>query len=620
MRVKTPGTHSMYAVNFPRLNGGLNLRELDYRLDADESPMVKNLWWQDGVLQSRDGQSFLSDSEAYGEGHTCFGELFWGNAFFHIGDALYYADPTGEHFALNRLIGDVPGERGTFFRYGDWLFYKNKGGFFRITYTADVENPFTATGVKEIAYTPVIQINSDPATGAGDLYQPENRISPQKTVWYTAVSGCKVYRLPVGEIDGIVSVTVDGTQTTAYTADLSAGTVTFDSAPPVTNPPTANTVRITYEKKNEEAERSVMDCEYATVAGGNANLCIILGGCDAQPNAVFWNSNDSVSMNPGYWPMSYYNLVGDTEDPVTGFGRQYSDLIVLSGHSVGKLIFDTQTVDDRESIAFAYQQINAKTGCDLPWSIQLIENNLVFCNTYQGVHMIRSSSSAYENNVECISLNVNGSGTELGLLCDVRSAGVVTSMDDDSRYWLCANGKVYLWDYQISSFSEPSWFYFTNVHGVAYFRDEEHRIYHLDGKGRVSRFVRNFVDYDPSVGIDKVYTFPTQNFGSYERLKNVSAILLSVRGDTDTESQLLYSTDHEKRFDLTPIRSFTYRLTPRNLSHRCLSYPKFAVVAKRRPGCRHIRHFAMTLSNSNPGEDLSIVSAQIFYHFQGRER
>ena len=44
-----PNQHATKMVDFPRLDGGLNLWELDYRLDRNQSPEMKNLWWQDGV-------------------------------------------------------------------------------------------------------------------------------------------------------------------------------------------------------------------------------------------------------------------------------------------------------------------------------------------------------------------------------------------------------------------------------------------------------------------------------------------------------------------------------------------------------------------------------------------
>ena len=96
--------------------------------------------------------------------------------------------------------------------------------------------------------------------------------------------------------------------------------------------------------------------------------------------------------------------------------------------------------------------------------------------------------------------------------------------------------------------------------------------------------------------------------------------MLAVRSDTDTEVQIEYSTDYETRTDLTPIRSYSWRMLPRNLAYRCLSVPRFAHVARRKPGCSHVRHFTMTLSNNTVGGDLAIVSAQIFFKYQGKER
>lgn len=615
-----PTPNKTYIAQFPKLTGGLNLWELDYRMDPDQSPDVRNLWWQDGVLQCRDGQVYVSENTELGTGYTCYSTALWGHIFLHIGDKLWCVDMEQEPLVLTELSSGVPQNRGTFFRYLDWLFYKNKGGFYRITYRPEGDPIFLVESVADLAYTPVVVINASPTTGSGTAYQPENRLSSVKTVRYNAEDGVRSYQLPAKGIDQVRSVVVAGVTKTEgrdYTIDAAQGRVNFTTAPPVTNPPTNNTVEITYCKTNANAYRSVMDCPYAFVAGGNQNLCILLAGCEAQPNAIFWNSNDAISMNAAYFPMSYYNLVGDTADPVTGFGSQYSSIHLFKTHSIGRLDFTVQRVDDRDSISFTYTTVNSRVGCDLPWTIQNVENNLVFCNTYQGVHMLRSSSAALENNVVCLSRNVNG-GKERGLLKDVRQATCVTSFDDDDRYWLCAGDHVYLWDYTLSTYSEPSWFYFTDVPGVAYFRDDGHAHYHMDAQGRITKFERVFSDYGGA--IEKVYRFPTCNFGSYDRLKDVTQILVAVRSDTDTDMEIRYDTDYGGRYDMTRVRAYSWRLSPRNLLHRCLSGLPYAMPVRRRPGCRHVRHFSMTFSNNVPGCDLAVVSAQIFYKYQGKER
>ena len=315
--------------------------------------------------------------------------------------------------------------------------------------------------------------------------------------------------------------------------------------------------------------------------------------------------------------MSFYNLAGDSEDGITGFGKQYGTLVIFKEKSLGKSAYSVEDVDDRDSISLTYTAINAKIGCDLPWTIQLIENNLVFCNTEGGVHIVRDSTSALENNIECLSRNVNGTDQRPGLLADVRSAETVTGFDDGNHYWVVANGHAYLWDYLLSAWKDPSWFYFTNIDGAAFFRTVD-KSYHLGPNGRVTVFERTFLDYGGA--IEKVYQFPPQFFDSYDRLKDILYCIFTTRSDTDSVVRIRYDSDYERRYDLTDILSMSWRLSPRNLTFRCLSIQRFACVSRRKPGCRHVRHFSIRLENDKPAQDLAIVSAQIYFRYLGRER
>lgn len=703
-----PSQHATKMVDFPRLDGGLNLWEMDYRLNRNQSPEMKNLWWQDGVLQCRDGQRYLYGPSQdqlktplpegvdpwvdLGTGYTCTSDLFWDHAFFHIGTKLYYMDPSAETPAMTELVSGVPENRGTFFRYNDGLFYKNRGAFIKVKYDPAKTPVFSASHVEDDAYTPIIVMNASPSTGSGDTYQPENRLSPKKTVQYNAAEdqqmitkngdgstkvfdlgktaaadqltrvtdvyfgstlvntaiyttdvstgkvtfttappsdtiitfvakfGVVTYQLPVEPVDAVTEVKVNGAVKTAgtdYAVDLTKGQVVFVTAPPVSDPAVNNTVEITYSKANEDALNAIMDCPYAIVYGGSQDVCIVLGGCEKQPNAFFWCGNDSVGMNEAYWPMSFYNLAGDSEDGITGFGKQYGTLVIFKEKSLGKSAYSVEDVDDRDSISLTYTAINAKIGCDLPWTIQLIENNLVFCNTEGGVHIVRDSTSALENNIECLSRNVNGTDQRPGLLADVRASETVAGFDDGNHYWVVANGHAYLWDYLLSAWKDPSWFYFTNIDGVAFFRTVD-KSYHLDAHGRVTVFNRSFLDHWQA--IEKVYQFPPQFFDSYDRLKDILYCIFTVRSDTDSMVHIKYESDYETRYDFTDIRSLSWKLVPRNLAFRCLSIQRFAHVARRKPGCRHVRHFSVRLENNEPAQDLSIISAQIYFRYLGRDR
>lgn len=717
-----PTPKKEYTINFEKLTGGLNIYDPDYRLKLNESPDMENMLWKNGTLCSRFGQEYVyRPSSSIGDGHTCFHELFFDNAFFHIGSQILYGEPDPDEMTLTTLCdletiyGTGKGKtRGVFLRYQDDLIYKARGVFLRI-YRSGSSFAYENVAAAANAYTPITYVNASWANGSGDSYQPENRISPKKTIWYNAgteekvqtfsgngsttdftitltgfvyitdvsvdgmsvgnwdVSGttlhfytspntwsvengdmhlisappsgtdnvvvtcqCAVttYYLPVKDTAVSPTLTIDkievfenGTWVTKqantdYTFSAATGLVTFSTAPEVTQPLSSNTVRITYSWPNTDAMDSIMDCPYAIVYGGNQNICMVVGGCTKQPNAFFWNGNN-VAMDIHYWPMEQYNLGGETEDAITGFGRQQGHLVVFKNKSVGKVSMQFTTVDTdsdttaRTYIEMDYTSINSMIGCDLPWSIQLIDNNLVFCNSDQGVHYIKDSSSAYENNIVGISTKVNGDAGRHGLLSLVQGATRVSSFDDTKRYWLIADDKVYCWDYTLSDYKDPSWFYLSGVAAEAVFMDVE-TIYHLNKAGCVSVFNNSYGDYGE--GYERRYQFATQYMGTYDRLKTVTNAIYTFRADTDFNIRLTYLNDYETRDDLTPIVSRTWRLVPRNLEWRDMTVEPFAHVARRRPGCRHVRHFSSVLRCTDKGYDMPILSAQVMYKYEGRDR
>lgn len=494
-----------------------------------------------------------------------------------------------------------------------------------VSYSA---GPFYYRNLAEIAEqegAPVTVINASPVNGSGTMYQPENRLSSRKTVWYNAVAGVTEYHLPVSQIQDVTEVVVDGMSCMEggvslydYVVDKERGIVSFRNAPDPGDPASNNTVQITYSKPNPDALNAVLGCKYATVAsGGDAMQYIVLGGNATQPDAVFWNANDELAVSPYYFPMACYNLIGTRGDTVTGFGHQYNDTLVFTTDSVGKLTYGVESIDGRNTPSFGYARVNDKIGCDLPWTIQTVENNVVFCNSYQGAHVVLSSSAAYENNIQCLSQKINDDGSAAGvdiagLLRDIRESGTeVLSFDDDSRYWLCAGGKIYVWDYSVSTYAKPSWFYWTNIPTVALFRDANHDVYSLRDGGAVVAFQQ--ICSDDGDPIDKVYQFPTLHFGGYDRLKDVPQVIVAIRSDVDATVSVRYDTEYETRLDKTPI-VVRARENQTGLARRRV------VVAKRKTGCRHVHQFGLTLRNNGVGEDLAVVSAQVFYRYQGKER
>ena len=592
---RLPSQAALRSIELDRLDGGLNIFDEEGRLAANQSPAMKNLIWRDGALASRRGQRLVYETGK--KGLAAHERLFEGRAIFHAGDAIYALDPATSE--AEGIYTGLEEKAGAFFLYGGELYYKNPGAYIRIR--RDGEG-LSAGSVEP--YVPVTLINADPATGAGDAYQPENRLTGLKTVWYAAAKDTTEYHLPVTGAS-IERVEADG----AATADFS-----YDGKSVVTLGTAAQqgSVRITYLLENEAAYKSIMDCRFACAFGGGTRICIVMAGAGAQPDAYFWNGNHA-AMDAGYFPMPQYNVCGGE---ITGFGRQQGMLAIFTAAGVGRAALSLTEIDGREYIQLPYAQINDSLGCDMPGSIRLVENNLVFCSKKAGVYRLLDSSAALENNLQHISRSVDGGELRGGLLADA-AAGDCASMDDGARYWLAANGSVYLWDYSVSTAAKPSWFLLTNVHAAAFVR-EGRDIWFISPDGRICRFYDGFTDF--GAGIEREFRFAALSMGGYERLKDVEKVILTVSSTTDCVLNLEYISDQERRRDPVPVRACSWRLSPRNLGYRMLGCMRWSKSAVRRPGCRHVRSFSMRIFNSEPGQDMSVLSARVFFRLRGEER
>ena len=96
----------------------------------------------------------------------------------------------------------------------------------------------------------------------------------------------------------------------------------------------SNKLKVTYGLANEEAMAAIVDSKIATSYGGSDAVCVVVGNCAAQPNAIFWSGNGSAGVDATYFPMDQYNLCGTYQDPVTAFGKQQNNLIVFQEHHI----------------------------------------------------------------------------------------------------------------------------------------------------------------------------------------------------------------------------------------------------------------------------------------------
>lgn len=627
-----PDPNREYVETFQNLTGGMNRFDLDYRLKGNESPFLQNMSWHNGTLTSRLGQVEKRVIDAIGDEDSvisCSQFLFHGWLLIQttVGFYAYKVQQTGEAqvekevgqlWSFGHASESIGIGVGTFLRYREDVYFKAKGIYMRITWSYSYDQIYrfliasvNGTNDHRGAYIPVIQIDSDPVSGAGNQYQPLNRLSDYCRVIYNITAADTVtFKTPITGFTNVYAYIGDniddGVSYEIESANPTTGVVVLETAPPVDS---ALTLEFYYP--NPDAKGSLVDSSTAIVFGGAQELCVVMGGPEAQPNSYYWSGNNGIVMDPTYFPMNQYNFAGDNNDPITAFGKQQNMLVIFQPHATGRAVFGTETLDGLVQVTMNYTRINAEIGCDLPGSLQLVENNLVWCNRRYGVCRLKDSSAAYENNIVQISRKINGDYRIEGLLEELKEVAddAVRSVDTGKRYILVLgnqDGKAYEWNYELSEYTDPSWFFHTNILGVGFVPLANEELYEVTTDGKVCTFEMVFSDFGTEP-INKIYKFPPRDFGSYDRLKNIKSILVTTRTDAPTNTQLKYTVDYRERIDQTNLV-----VVPGELN--------FAEPFRRKPGYHNIHHLGIELSNNTAGDDLNLISAQIFYEYRGRTR
>ncbi len=290
-----------------------------------------------------------------------------------------------------------------------------------------------------------------------------------------------VYQLPQKELDLTpVSVTV-GIAAEPYIATLTedvefkvnrtTGTVDFAAGirPHGTPMSGTNNVWITAYKTFAGTKEKITGCKAAVRFGGEAaglagGTRVFVTGNAAYPYH-YWRSDIGLHVSAGmtYFPDLYEEVLDQNSEPITAAAKMGEQLILFKESSV----FAVGYSFDGENVYYPVRECNNAIGCDMPGSVQLIDNRLVFAHSRSGVHMLVSASNALENIVKPLSANVNS------LLLRERNLKSACSCDFGRYYWLCVNGRAYLWDYDTTPYYNYSdydkaqrrlaWYRFDNI-------------------------------------------------------------------------------------------------------------------------------------------------------------
>ena len=210
-----------------------------------------------------------------------------------------------------------------------------------------------------------------------------------------------------------------------------------------------------YELTDEETQK-VFDMTQSEWFGGDAlgisggtRLFLCGNKNDDEKSLVLWSGLD----NPLYFPENCYAYVGNSNQAVTGFGRQNDTLVIFKERETyytqymqntnitAEDLINQNVVDyAASSVYFPIVQLHPNIGCDLPETIQLCRNRLVWASTTGKVYTLMSQNQYSERNIYEISGMIENKLIKESLFNSC-------ACDWNGYYLLFAGNSVYAMDY-----------------------------------------------------------------------------------------------------------------------------------------------------------------------------
>ena len=586
------------SVSLKRLDGGLNLRDLEMKIGDIQSPSMLNVM-ADGIggLTKRHGQMKVYATSL---GATAVNAITYYKDSIVIawGTGLYTQSSSNQPVSIKTGITDA---KGMFINYNSKLYYFNG-------HEALIYDGTTVTNLTDNTYTPYVAIDLKPDGTQGGTVTPDvddiNLISPYFTKTFIGDGTSDKYVLNITNIDEVTEVKVNGfvQDPTYYVVDLIGASITFTAGhiPPVNLVDPSN-VEIKMKKIDSTRINQILNCTIVTEYESKLFLT-------GNPNFAnkYWVMGLTDRQDATYWPeLGYNNTIGGNDDAITGFTEFYNKLIIFKEHTTHALTY----VSLNNELTTSLKKISGTIGCDMPGSIQTVNNNPIFCNSYGGLHLIVSTLIENEKNVVPISALING-GVRQGLLDEaIEELTDCASVDFDHKYRLCVGNKEYVWDYSLQAYggSQETLHFFLNdnVNARQYLVLGTELYYGRRATGELVKFITAQNDF--GTAINAYFTSKLYDFGNLTHLKNIKRVYYASKPGTATTINVSYTDDTGTSLGADTTFTTAGGWTQCTFVNFTWSIARFSKPVRLKPNIHNREYFQIKFSNNGYNENLSLL-------------
>ena len=409
-------------------------------------------------------------------------------------------------------------------------------GFSDAAYILDGEEYRVYDGalLKEVeGYRPLVVTGSVP-TGGGTSIEQVNKLNGLRRVQFSPDGAAKEFTLPeqdLASVDYVKNIVED--TSLEYTADLSAGTVSFSEAPESG----INTVEVGYTVK-EDYRYTVTRMRYAELYNGSQDSRVFLYG-DGTNEAIYSGLDSNGQGRSDYFPDLNVANVGESNTPITAMVRHGSRLMAYKTNSTYSIAYGSISLADGSMTAgFYITPVHRSLGNVAPGQVQVVLN---YPRSLHGEDVIEwKNASTYftadERQAKVVSDRVQTTIRQFDL-----ARCKCWDDNDKQEYYICYDRQALVHNY-----AADAWYYYSNFDAVALmnFRNE---LYFGTSDGRVLHLSHAYRT-DCGESINAYWESGAMDFKADYMRKYTSMIWVSVKPESRSYVEVTIRTDRKSDF------------------------------------------------------------------------
>jgi len=323
---------------------GVDFSDREDEVYLSRTPDEKNMWKNyknagGKCIETRPDVELLKEYS-----NTIFGLFFYAynnvnHKIVHSGTNLYDEETV--------IFDDMEETPSKFFVFNNLLYIKDGKNYL-------VYDGSTCKDV--VGYIPTTTMSMTPS-GQGTTYEDVNLLSPYRKNSFVGDGESTVYKLDTKEIDGEIEAWVNDTKTTAFTYDLTNGTVTFSTAPSVPDTVGKDNVVIQFKKIMTGYANRINKCTLLEVFDNR----VFFSGNPDYPNFL-WHSKLN---DPSYCADKDYYTEGLTDSGVKSIVAGNNALWVLKEPSQSNttIFYHNPVIDSTYGKVYPSTHSSISTGC-----------------------------------------------------------------------------------------------------------------------------------------------------------------------------------------------------------------------------------------------------------------